>query len=227
MSRLFDSFKGGGLGPVYAGYGLVLLLLVLAVTAEAQIPSSAWQYERQLTREARAQFGVEAPVARLAAQVHQESAWRPDVCSWASACGLAQFIPSTAEWMAEIYPRQLAPADPTNPQWALKAQVYYNHWLGSRIRGADECAHWAMVLSAYNGGIGWLNRDRRLADAAGADADQWFGQVERYTTRADWARDENRGYVRRILLDLELRYADAGWQGRPVCLRQDRQCSRD
>lgn len=228
MKTFFQQFRNsGGLGPVYAGYGFILLLLLVAVTAEAQIPSSAWQYERQLTREAQAVFGVEAPVARLAAQVHQESAWRPDVCSWAGACGLAQFIPTTADWMAEIHPRQLAPADPANPAWALQAQVLYNDWIIKRVVAVDDCQAWAMTLSAYNGGIGWLNRDRRLAEQAGADPLRWFGHVENHTNRANWAREENRGYVQRILYELEPRYVDAGWLGRPACGRQDPRCSRD
>jgi soluble lytic murein transglycosylase-like protein len=215
------------LQAIYGGYAVVIGLLVLALSAEAQIPEAAWQYERTLTREAQAEFGINAPVARFAAQLHQESLWQSDVCSWAGACGLAQFIPTTAEWMAEMHPRELAPADPSDPRWAIQAQVRFNDWLYHRIDTQDECARWAMTLSAYNGGIGWLGRDRRLAEAAGADADQWFGHVEHYTTRADWAKRENRGYVIRILLNLEPRYADAGWPGQPVCLRADRQCSRD
>lgn len=198
-----------------------------AQLACAQVPAGAFEHQRYLTREAQAQFGIDAPVARLAAQIHQESAWRPDVCSWAGACGLAQFMPKTAGWMAEIYPRALEPADPTNPLWAIQAQVRYDHWLLQRIEAADACSRWAMTLSSYNGGIGWLHRDQRLATQAGADADQWFGHVERFSRRADWAREENRGYVTRILLELEPRYAAAGWPGRPVCLRQDQQCSRD
>lgn len=224
IRRRLRSLLMAGLACLALG---ILSTVFACQPATAQVPAGAWEHQRYLTQVAQSRFGVTAPVARLAAQVHQESAWRPDVCSWAGACGLTQFMPKTAAWMAEIYPRELAPADPTNPQWAMLAQVYYNHWLGQRIRGEDECAHWAMVLSAFNGGIGWLERDRRLTESAGADPHRWFGHVERYTRRADWAREENRGYVARILLDLEPRYLDAGWPGRPVCLRRDRQCSRD
>ncbi len=220
MKTLYEQIKLGrrqGLGPVYLGYVLVLALLSFAVMAEAQVPASAAQFERQLTREARAVFGPEAPVARLAAQLHKESSWRPDVCSWAGACGLAQFMPATAADMAERFPRQLSPADPTNPAWAIQAQVLYNDWLLNRISAANGCEHWAMTLSAYNGGIGWLGRDRRLAEQAGDDPDRWFGQVDQHTARADWARRENRAYVTRILLELEPVYAAAGWAGSPVC----------
>jgi soluble lytic murein transglycosylase-like protein len=201
---------------VYAG----LAVLAPMQAAHAQVPDAAWAYQRPITRQAQARFGPEAPVARIAAQLHQESAWRPAVCSGAGACGLAQFIPGTAAWMAELFPRELSPADPFDPAWAIQANVYYNHWLYQRARNwADECERWAGVLSAYNGGLTWVNRDRRLAAEAGADPARWFGAVEDYSRRADWAFRENRGYVRRVLMDLEPRYARAGWAGDPVCLR--------
>jgi soluble lytic murein transglycosylase-like protein len=232
MKTLFEHFNAPLYRPMKALYLVYLMIVALPAIlmlteAEAQIPEAAWQYERMLVSEAQATFGVEAPVARLAAQLHQESYWQPDVCSWASACGLAQFIPTTAAWMAEIYPSALARADPLNPRWAIQAQVRYADWLLDRVGPADNCSRWAMTLSAYNGGIGWLGRDRRLTSAAGFDSDQWFGHVERFTDRAEWAREENRGYVTRILLNLEPQYAAAGWLGEPVCLRADRRCSRD
>lgn len=230
MKRLIDYWRApmsSGLKWMYVLYTLALLPgVLLAVDAEAQIPESAWQYERLLLSEAQATFGPNAPVARLAAQLHQESHWQPGVCSWAQACGLAQFIPSTAEWMGEVDSR-LSPADPMNPRWAIRAQVVYNDWILTRVGSTDPCSQWAMTFSAYNGGIGWLGRDRQLTAASGYDPDQWFGHVERFTSRADWAEQENRGYVTRILLDLEPRYIEAGWLGRPVCLRADRRCSRD
>jgi len=205
-----------------AAFILYTALAVLApLQVQAQVPAASWVYQRPITRQAQATFGLNAPVARLAAQMHQESSWRPEVCSWAGACGLAQFMPSTAGWMAEMFPDQLAPADPADPGWAIQANAYYNQWLYQRNRNwADECARWAGVLSGYNGGLGWVNRDRRLAAAAGADPARWFGSVELFSGRADWAMDENRFYVRQILLDLEPRYSRAGWPGEPVCNRQ-------
>ena len=80
-----------------------------------------------------------------------------------------------------------------------------------------QCDRWAFVLSAYNGGLTWLRRDQQRASANGADRARWFGHTELYTSRANWARDENRRYVRRILLTLEPLYIGAGWYGVPVC----------
>ena len=75
----------------------------------------------------------------------------------------------------------------------------------------------AWVLAGYNGGNGWVNRDRRLASAKGADPLAWFGHVERHNSgRSASNFRENRHYPRAILLRWEPLYAAAGW-GRGVC----------
>jgi soluble lytic murein transglycosylase-like protein len=180
------------------------------------IPARAERYRSALIRCARAEWGLNAPTATMAAQVHQESAWNPDARS-AYAHGLAQFTPSTAAWLPEVAP-QVGKADPYNPGWALRALAAYDRWLHRRITDTENpCDRWAMVLSAYNGGLGWLGRDRRLARASGLDPARWWAQVETVNAgRADWAIRENRAYPRRILLLLEPLYESAGW-GKGVC----------
>lgn len=207
--------------------GVVLMALVVVIgfavptAAAAGIPGAAQQYQRPLTRLAQQEFGLDAPVALFAAQIHQESAWRTNAQS-PYADGLAQFTPATAAWISEIYP-DLGPAAPFSPSWALRAMLRYDKHLVSRVkpwnaRDVPLCDRWAFVLSAYNGGPGWLSRDRRLARAEGANPDLWFSHVEHHTRRADWARRENRHYPRRILLELEPRYRLAGWPaGRSPC----------
>src|SRR5512134_663298 len=81
--------------------GLILLLAV-------QIPDAAWAHRGDMIRSARQTFGPEAPTATLAAQIHQESRWRADAKSWVGAQGLAQFMPTTAEYMADIFPGECA-----------------------------------------------------------------------------------------------------------------------
>lgn len=181
------------------------------------IPAHSALYRLKLQREVTSAFGLHAPVARFAAQIHQESGWRPNARS-PFAQGLTQFTPPTAEWIAQAYPA-LHPPDPWDPHWAIRAQVtYMRHLLRQVQPAASECDLWAFAMSAYNGGVGWVRRDRRLAENAGADPDRWFGAVELHTRRAAWARDENRAYVRRILLLLEDAYVRAGWPGQRVCV---------
>jgi membrane-bound lytic murein transglycosylase MltF len=75
----------------------------------------------------------------------------------------------------------------------------------------------AFALSAYNGGLGWVQRDRRTARAAGADPDRWWAAVERYNAGRNAASfAENRGYPKRILTRNEPLYIGAGW-GLGVC----------
>lgn len=193
------------------------IVLVSCQPAQAQsIPGQAERYHRELTRIVQQEWGLPAPVALHAAQIHQESAWQPDVDSPVGAQGLSQFMPSTSQWIAELYP-DLGAATPYSPGWAMRAQTRYNKFHWRRINAVDQCQHWAMTLSAYNGGLGWVYRDQKLARAAGDDPSAWFGSVAHYTRRADWAKRENRAYVRRILLTLTPRYVQAGWAGGAPC----------
>lgn len=201
-----------------------LILLVFAIglfivpsADAASIPTAAEQHRRTLVRAAHAEWGLDAPIATLAAQVHQESAWRSDARSRVGAEGLAQFMPGTSAWMAELYPGTLGANQPYNPGWALRAMVTYNRWHSARISAASPCEKWAMMLSAYNGGLGWVNRDKRLASASGADSLRWFDHVERFNSGRSAANfRENRDYPRKILLRWEPMYVKAGW-GVGVC----------
>lgn len=194
--------------------------LALSSPAAAQVPAAAKHHQRDLTRIAQQEFGLDAPVALFAAQIHQESSWRNAARS-SHAEGLAQFTPATAEWIAGHYP-DLGEAMPYSPTWAMRAMLRYNRHIKARVkpwyaRHVPECDRWAFALAGYNGGPGWISRDRRLAESSGLDPDRWWRHVEHCSARADWAFEENRQYVRRILLELEPRYISAGWRGRPTC----------
>lgn len=180
-----------------------------------KVPESSVVYRLRVERAAADYFGVSASPARLAAQLHQESAWRPDARS-KYAWGLAQFTPATAQWLPKACP-DIGQFDPWDAGQSIRAAACYDRWLYDRVTGASECDRWAFTLSAYNGGLGWVNRDRKRASATGADGARWFGHVELYSSRALWAWDENRDYVRRILLRIEPAYIAAGWSGSALC----------
>lgn len=201
---------------------LVMLAALLAVACVVQpahasdVPDVPPLYRLMVERETAQVWGIHAPTARIAAQIHAESLWDPKAAS-RYAHGMAQFTPPTAEWIAQKFPDKLRGFDPWDPAQAVRAMVVYDHWLTSRNPGATDCDTWAFGLSSYNGGEGWLRRDRRLAAIAGDPADVWFGSVEHHTARAGWAKRENRGYVARILLRLEPAYIAAGWSGTAAC----------
>ena len=195
----------------------VAAILSNVATARAEVPAEAQQYRRDLTRIAQAEWGLDAPVATFAAQVHQESRWRFNAKSPVGAQGLGQVMPSTATWLAQLFPDTLGNVEPFNPSWSLMALVSYDRWLADRIKGLNGCERHAMVLSSYNGGLGWLIRDRKLASAQGADPLAWFGSIERFNAgRSAAAFKENRGYPRLILKTFEAQYIADGW-GKGVC----------
>ncbi|MGH7948035.1 MAG: transglycosylase SLT domain-containing protein, partial [Candidatus Binataceae bacterium] len=99
---------------------LFLSMLAWSCVADAVVPIAAQKHRRALTTNARAVWGLSAPIATFAAQVHQESGWHEDARS-PFAGGLAQFTPDTAQWISRRYNDELREADPFNPSWALRA----------------------------------------------------------------------------------------------------------
>ena len=199
-----------------AAWGAGVILCVLALLSltkcaqAASIPQAALQHKSTLIRAAHYEFGLEAPVALLAAQVHTESRWRENAVSPAGALGLAQFMPATARWLPQVAPHTGEPM-PNNPGWALRAMCAYNKYLFALVHAADSCNRWAKTFSSYNGGYGWVLKDQRLAAAKGLDPALWWGNVEVVNagrSAANWR--ENREYPRRIFA-LQSIYEAAGW----------------
>jgi soluble lytic murein transglycosylase-like protein len=173
----------------------------------------------QIEHDAARYFGLQAQPARMAAQLHQESAWRVRAQS-PFAQGLAQFTPATAKWLPEICP-EVGEPDVWSPRWSISAQSCYMAWLYKRARPIratpmNDCDRWAFALRAYNGGEGWLRREREAAARGGANPNAWRA-VQGYRSRAAWAHKENTEYPQRILLRIEPAYLAAGWTGGPAC----------
>ncbi|RMX07457.1 lytic transglycosylase domain-containing protein [Allofranklinella schreckenbergeri] len=180
-------------------------------SAHAQtIPAAAQHYRRDLVRAAHSAWGLDAPIAVFAAQVHQESAWRPNAISHVGARGLAQFMPATARWWCE---RTGTPPDaclPHNPTWALRALVGYDRWLYERTPARYSAFdRWWVALRAYNGGLGHWQREAAatgLAQPSRQRVDAACGQARRHASHCL----ENLGYPARILIALQPRYASWG-----------------
>ena len=194
---------------LFIGFYLASLWLpISAKAAEVTIPRAAQQYRATLVRAAHATWGLDAPVAVFAAQVHTESWWRNDTVSHVGAQGLAQVMPATARWLPSVAPETGKPA-PFNPGWSLRA---LDKWLWDRVAGHSDFERMAFTLSAYNGGLGWVNRDRKKARALGVDDRRWFGAVENVNAgRSKAAFRENRNYPRLILEERQYAYIKAGW----------------
>ena len=187
---------------------LLWLIAVLAMPAHAQAPPQAERYRLELVRAAHAQWGLDAPVAALAAQAQQESGWNPAAVSRVGAAGIAQFMPATARWWCDL--QQLTPADcqPRNPVWALRALAGYDKYLWDRVP-ARFSAHDRMwvALRGYNGGLGHWQAEARLASGETREAiDAACGRARRAAVHCA----ENLAYPQRILHQLQPRYVTWG-----------------
>ena len=201
----------------------VVLLAVLAVgvlmlwpsSARAQsIPPEAHGYKREIIRAGRNVWGMEAPTATMAGQIHQESRFRADARSPVGAVGLTQFMPSTARWIQGAYPAELA-GDVLSPDWGIRALARYDRHLWERLSGIDACERMAFVLSAYNGGEGWVRRRKARSDSPEVCLFKTC-DINPGITPAN--QRENAGYPRRILITLEPIYVAAGF-GPGACTR--------
>lgn len=204
-ARVLDAFVAVALALIFLAASCV------AAPACAQpIPAAAHKYRAELTRAAHGQWGLDAPIAALAAQVHQESGWQPNAVSRVGAAGMAQFMPSTAAWWCErncLTPEQ---CQPTNPTWALRALVGYDRYLFDRTpaRYSEHDRLW-VALRGYNGGLGHWSAEAvstGLAQPTRKQVDAACGQARRHRLHCP----ENLGYPHRILSVLQPRYATWG-----------------
>lgn len=198
--------------------GMALPLVVLTTCgtpayAADQIPRAALQHRGTLKREAQRVWGLNAPVASFAAQIHQESRWRHDARSPVGAIGMAQFMPATAKWIGGM-DRELATRDPMNPAWAVRALVVYDKWLWDRVTAVDACNRMAFAMAAYNGGLGWTNKRKARSPQPGI----CFGATCAINPGIHPANQrENQHYPEVILKRYEPLYANTiGW-GPGVC----------
>lgn len=175
------------------------------------VPNLAYALKRTMVGEVRHWWGFDTKTTVFFSQVHQESRWNPEAKS-KYASGLAQFTPSTAEWISKLYSKDLGENNPLDVKWALRSLVKYDKWLFDRFGYADqETDRWSFTLSGYNGGAGWVEKDRKLATQNGRSDRKWICNVEHFSSRADWAIKENRDYIVKILFKWYLLYEKGGF----------------
>ena len=224
---LGNSIREGYLQPVsrrekWHAFGLFVLgILVTGCSVRSHattvhVPDVDARVRLMVEQAVADEWGVDGSPALLAAQLHQESSWNTHARSASGAEGLAQMMPATGRWLAQTFP-QLGGYDPWDPAWSARAAAVYDHWLLLRNPGVGECSSWAFALSAYNGGELLLHREQAQAAAHGRQAKLWFHNTADYRARSLAAWQQNRDYVRRILLVLEPAYVADGWSGQAVC----------
>lgn len=190
-----------------ASLAFIAFGVIPKAASAAEIPTSAKHYQRTLTRNAQMVWGLNAPVSGFAAQIHQESGWNPAAKSPVGAEGLAQFMPSTAKWLCGAY--RLPGCETTNPTWAIRAMVTYDHHLYTACRGHTECDRAWCALRSYNGGLG--NYRAEAKHAADPLDRQSVAKACGTARRSVRHCPENLGYPHRIIDVIQPRYVAAGW----------------
>ena len=136
----------------------------------------------------------------VTAQVYVESAYRPNAAS-RYASGLAQFTPATwGDWSGRTKP-SCEGRPPTDPACSVRTQIVYMRWLLRRFNGS-----WHNAWRGYNGGAGWLDRERRAAAGAGLNPND-TGHMERFCQavgRSAASCKENTAYPRKIRRVMEI-----------------------
>lgn len=207
FGTLFEAVKWLAIACLVA----IIVAFLSARTPAASIPKAADKYRATLVRTSHAVWGLDAPIAVFAGQIHAESRWNPDAKSHAGAAGLAQFMPATAAWLPTVAPETGEPL-PYNPGWAIRALVSYDLWLWKRTQADNDYERMAFTLSKYNGGEARLNREIKMAEAKGYNPGRWFGHVERFNAgRSAANKRENQEYPRIILHEFQRLYLAAGW----------------
>ena len=139
-------------------------------------------------------------------QMEQESAFRPEARS-RYAGGLMQFTPPTqGDWYPRTRP-SCKDVDILDPTCSIRAGIRYDKWHYKRFSYADTFVdRWGFSLAAYNGGAGWVDRERlRCKLVIGCDADKYFDHVQSQCGKSASKRRsaascrENTRYPERIL----------------------------
>jgi hypothetical protein len=100
--------------------------------------------------------------------------------------------------------------DRYNPLYQIRTVVLMDKSLYNKVRWdvANEREHYAFILSAYNGGMSSVMKDRKLCEETdGCDPSKWFGHVEKYSFKSKIKihgygqsfYDINRGYVQNVI----------------------------
>jgi len=204
-------------GTLWIVLVFAMLGMAIAITwvnpAQAQAlgnpPPAARRYRAELTRAAHSQWGLNAPIASFAAQVHTESAWKPQAVSRVGAAGLAQFMPATAQWWCQINGLGVTDCQPANPTWALRSLVGYDRYLYARTpeRFNTRDRFW-VALRGYNGGLGHWQAEARATGLPSPTREQVDAACGR-ARRAGVHCPENLGYPKRIMT-LQALYAAWG-----------------
>ena len=128
--------------------------------------------------------------------VYQESRFRPNARSWASARGLMQLMPATA--------RELGVIDVTNPRQNIRGGTKYLKTMYDRWESIpDSIQRIKFTLASYNCGYSHVVDAQNLAKKYGKNPKVWDDNVEKFVLKLSFPKYYNDeivkyGYARGI-----------------------------
>lgn len=166
----------------------------------------ALPYVEDIRKESEFRFGIPAPVPVVAAQLMQESGFKPDARSPVGAVGIGQFMPATWTWAAKASGADVG-ASPLDPRAGIKVAVWYDRFLYDRVAYAiDPCNKWLFALSAYNGGERRVQQRQALSPHPG----EWEATHILNPGITESNQRENAGYPRSIIYKLQPEFRTLG-----------------
>jgi len=126
----------------------------------------------------------------IAAQMAQESRFRPDARSWAGAFGLMQLMPQTAA--------QFGVDTTSSVDDHIRAAVHYLMWLDTYWQNEipDDDERIKFVLASYNAGLGHVIDARNLTEGNGGDSSKWDNHVDYYLRNKSSSKFQNSEWVK-------------------------------
>ncbi|MGK0236173.1 MAG: membrane-bound lytic murein transglycosylase F, partial [Psychroserpens sp.] len=107
----------------------------------------------------------------VASQIYQESKFDPRVSSWASASGLMQIMPKTAE--------ELGVTNRSDPEQSIKGGTKYLKQIWEHFDDiTDTIQRTKFTLASYNCGLYHVIDAQNLAEIKGLKKDIWDDNVE-------------------------------------------------
>jgi len=199
---------------------ICLMVLLFPLNTYAKCPPNANQYIPLIKRELSRYWKDLCPKELIPAQIEKESGWKVRAerkVGREYGFGLSQitivkgrfnnFLEAKRRWKKEL--KDWTWNNRFEPKFHIRFMILYDKALYSKMTFAeDNFQRLAFTLSAYNGGIGWLLADRRLAKEKGYNPNVWFCNVEMVSKRSKSSFRINRYYVRSILLNKIFKYRD-------------------
>ena len=173
---------------------IVILSLFISSVSFADIPRRAKQYKDDIEW-AYKRCGVSPKYySWLLGQIEQESSWVRDAES-KYARGLAQNTPANEEDLLRRYPELRKYQDRLDPKFQFLGQCLMMKRLMNNLTGSSYKDNMRISLRSYNGGVGYILRERNVSRESGEDPNV-YENLENHCSifRANWACDENLSY---------------------------------